>query len=529
MRSAQFPVEKRKVSVFMKTKRNGFYRIALWCLLFALLLVSCGSKPEAPADGTDGKSERPTQTETDARSGDVTESGEKTDETRTTGEAQTEAPTTDDGKQEGLPKVDIEKSKASRKYFIGGTDKNSISYQLGEEMRFTVSLYAGNELASCAKFKYILKADDGRTEETGYADGKTGVFQLTTKLNVPGFVNLQVIACNQAGVAIGGVDYFKGGAGADIGNIKKAVAEPADFDEFWKNQLAKLDGKEPKLLEAREVESPNASFNLYAVKIRFLANGRWGNYVSGYLSVPKNAKKESLTLNLTFMGAGISDIKKVCTSGTATLAVAAHSMELGRDSTYYGGLMNGTLKDYPNANNQTRESVYFREMILRDVQALRFMKSYFGADGADERFKGLWNTEKGVILSGGSQGGFQAVAVAALEPDNIPRIDINYPWLCDIGGCGTNGRMASTFMPDYTPALEYYDTVHFGKRLKCAVVLSQEGLGDDIATTTGVTIFWNNLPTDISRTMTYVQNQSHSHFPQGKTDRYTVKGTVEKN
>ena len=126
-----------------------------------------------------------------------------------------------------------------------------------------------------------------------------------------------------------------------------------------------------------------------------------------------------------------------------------------------------------------------------------------------------------MILSGGSQGGFQAVAVAALEPDNIPRIDINYPWLCDIGGCGTNGRMASTFMPDYTPALEYYDTVNFGKRLKCTVVLSQEGLGDDIATTTGVTIFWNNLPTDIVRMITYVQNQSHSHFPQ-KTDRYTL-------
>ena len=496
-------------------------KVGLWLLLCTLLLVSCGSRPKVPAVGTDGKSESPSQTETDTRSGEVTGSGEKTDEGKTTGETQTEAPTTDEGKQEELPKVDIEKSTASRKYFYGVTDKNSLSYQLGEEMHFTVSLYADNELASCAKFKYILKADDGREVETGYADGKTGVFTLTTKLDVPGFVNLQVIACNQSGQAISGVDYFKGGAGADIGNIKKAVAEPADFDAFWNDQLAKLDGTAPELLEAREVASPDASFTMYAIRIRFCAKNTWGNYVSGYLSVPKSAKKGTLTLNVTFMGAGVSDIRKVCTAGTATLAVAAHSMELGRDSSYYGGLMNSTLRDYMGAHNQTRDSVYFREMILRDVQGVRFMKQYFGADGADERFTGLWNTKKGVILSGGSQGGFQAVAVAALEPDNIPRIDINYPWLCDIGGCGTNGRMASTFMPDYTPALEYYDTVNFGKRLKCTVVLSQEGLGDDIATTTGVTIFWNNLPTDIVRMITYVQNQSHSHFPQ-KTDRYTL-------
>lgn len=505
-------------------------KVGLWFLLCTLLLVSCGSRPEVPAVGTNGKSESPSQTETDTQPGEMTESTETTNETQTTGEHKPEEPTTDEGKQEELPKVDIEKSTAARKYFVGTTDKDAIAYGLGEEMHFTVSLYADEALASCAKFQYILKADDGREVETGYADGKTGVFTLTTKLDVPGFVNLQVIACNQSGQAIGGVDYFKGGAGADIGNIKKAVAEPADFDAFWKSEVAKLDGTAPDLLEAREVTSPDSAFTVYAIKIRFCAQNIWGNYVSGYLSVPKNAKKEALALNVVYMGAGIFDVEKVCTKRSATLVVSAHSIELGRDSSYYGGLMNGRLKDYMNyAGSATRGVVYFREMLLRDVQALRFMKQYFGESGADERFAGLWNTKKGVILSGGSQGGFQAVAVAALEPADIPQININYPWMCDVGGCGANGRMASTFMPNYTPALEYYDTVNFGKRLKCTVVLSQEGLGDDIATTTGVTIFWNNLPADITRMITYLQNQSHSHFPKGRTDRYTLRETAENN
>ena len=108
-------------------------------------------------------------------------------------------------------------------------------------------------------------------------------------------------------------------------------------------------------------------------------------------------------------------------------------------------------------------------------------------------------------------------------------LDINYPWLCDIGGCGTNGRMESTFMPTYTPALEYYDTVNFAKRLTCPTYIGIEGLGDDIATTTGVTVFWNSLNPGIVRRITYVQNQSHSHFPIGKTDKFTLNGTVTKN
>ncbi len=444
-------------------------------------------------------------------------------------ETTAENPSKDDEKQEELPKVDIEKSNATQKYFVGTTDKNAVSYQLGEEIRFTVRLYAGAELASCAKFKYVLKADDGRDVETGYADGQLGMFKLTTKLDVPGFVNLQVIACDGDGNEINGVNYFKGGAGADISNIQKAKTEPEDFDAFWQGQLKKLNDTAPDLLEAREVDSPDAAFTVYAVKIRFRKRNTWGNYVAGYLSVPKNAQLGSLSLQVGYMGAGIFDAGKSCNQGTATLIVSAHCLELGQDSTYYGGLMNGTLRSYFDAHNATRETVYFREMILRDIQAVRFMRRYFSTDGADERFRGLWNAERELTLTGGSQGGFQAVAVAALEPNDISMIHIDYPWLCDIGGCGTDGRIASTFMPTYTPALEYYDTVNFGKRLSCPVIIGIEGLGDDIATTTGVTIFWNNLNPSITRQITYVQNQSHSHFPIGETDKFTLYGIVSPN
>ena len=495
----------------MAFRKKKILRIGLWCLLGAMLLSGCTGKTGPATDRTDGNRT----------------SIEATDGSNVTDESKTERPGTSDEGPKELPTVDIEKSTAGRKYLQGTTNKDATAYGRGEEMRFTVSLRADGKLASCAKFQYTLKADDGRNE-TGYQDGKNGVFTLTTKLDIPGFVNLKVVACDANGEVISDVEQFTGGAGADITNIQKAKKEPSDFDKFWKNQLSKLEGTAPDLTEIREVTSPYPAYTIYAVKIRFYENNRWGDYVSGYLSVPKDAQKNSLSMRVSYMGAGIFDIAKRCAPGFVTLTVSAHSLELGQDSHYYGGQMNGRLKNWMNGYNATRELVYFREMILRDIQAVRFMKQYFAADGPDARFAGLWQSEEGLELSGGSQGGFQAVAVAALEPAGIKQIVIRYPWLCDIGGCGSNGRIGSTYMPKYTSALEYYDTVNFGRRLTCTTIIEEEGLGDDVATTTGVTIFWNNLNPSLTRKITYIQNQSHSHIPSTR-ENFTIEGTVTKN
>lgn len=475
-------------------------RIAsVWSLLLlcALLLGSCGGKTDPPAKTEPDSIGSPTVTTTEPASG-------------TTAESPTEEVTTGE-KEEVKPTVDIETVQAKSKTLIGKTDKDAIAYAVGEEITFTIRLDADGKTASCPKFKYILNADDGRAQEEKLVDGKSGVLTLKSKLNVAGFVHLQVTVCDKDGKPIDGVGTFDGGAAAGLSDIRKKKAEPADFDEFWKGQLEKLDGTEPELLEAKEVESPKASFTVYAVKIRFCEDNTWGNYVSGYLSIPKNAKPGSLSLYVGFNGYGVADAVKDCVSGRATLNIAAHSLEIGKPSWYYTQQAYGKLKDYgfKAEYNATRETVYFREMILRDVQGVRFMKRYFGADGPDERFKGLWSEKKGLILSGGSQGGFQAAAVTALEP-GATQLMLYIPWMCDIGGCGTDGRQKSTFMPKYTAALEYYDTVNFAKRITCPVSIESAGLGDYVATPAGIASFYNNLTACPQKRIVFKQNFTHA-------------------
>lgn len=472
-------------------------RLATVLLLGAMLLAGCNGKTGTPA-----KTEEMTGTGTGTREEQTTAREEETEDmTEVTAEI---------GKGSAKPKTDIRKSTATKKYFTCTTNKDAVAYRAGEEIQFTFKLIAAGETACCPKFKYTVAADDGRTPAEGYVDGSMGVMTLKAKIGVAGFVHVQLAACDENSEPIAGVELFDGGAGADIDQIRKIKDEPADFDAFWNAQLKALDKTAPELIEAREVASPMPDFTVYAVKIRFSPDNTWGDYAAGYLSVPKNAAPGSLALFMQFNGASVYEPSKECKRGRITLCISPHSLELGQSESYYSALKEGKLKRYGfnETYNASRETVYFREMILRDVQAMRFLKTYFTADGADARFRGLWDG-KNLTLAGGSQGGLQCAAVAALEP-GATRAEFYCPWLCDVGGCGADGRQASTYMPTWTEALEYYDSVNFAKRIRCDVEIKSAGLGDYVATPAGVTAFYNSINPAVSRQITYHQNSTHA-------------------
>lgn len=453
----------------------------------------------------------------------------------------------DDSKDENnepeVPEVDIMKSNATKKYFVGTTDKNAVSYALNEEIVFTVKLQADGKLVSCPYFKYSLSADDGTSTSAQYADGSTGTLTVKTKISRAGFVHLTVEACDENKAVISGVEKFEGGAGADIDNITKTTSEPADFDEFWAAQVARLDSCEPELIYCEEVTGSDSNFHYYYIKIKFLEDNMYGDYVSGYLAVPKNASAGSLgTMNCEFMGAGVSNISKSGRANGAKLTVCAHSMELGKDSSYYRELSSkgGKLYQYGfNSEwNSDRDTVYFKEMILRDIQAVRFMKKYFAADGpsftgtsenggASVNFAGLLESGGTIDVSGGSQGGFQCLAVTALE-DGISSSIAYCPWLCDIGGYGVDGTQNSTYMPAYTEALEYYDAINFAVRVKCYTWIRTVGLGDTTATPRANTALYNAMKNDnknnVGVKIEYWQNRTHSYnAPTDTFDKITLE------
>ncbi len=391
------------------------------------------------------------------------------------------------------------------RYFICETSKDALSYEIGEEIVFNISLFAGGELSSCARFDWTMKGDDGK-ESSGSTPGITGQLTLSTTLDNNGFVMVEVCAIGPDGNEIDKNIRFSGAAGVHPELLSMTKEEPADFDEYWADAIAEMMAVKPEILEMEEIEA-RSGFKTYKMKLACAGNERWTGetYVSGYLTYPANAAKKSLSISATFQGYGVNSPSPSFGGNNITFAVCGHSIEIGMDESYYmdlqGGILNG--HGWGTAENADGKNVYFRYMLLRDLQALRFMKEYFGADGLD-----LWDGDS-INLSGASQGGFQVIALAALDKD-VDFISAGVPWLCDIGGYTDGKKIKSSFRPDFADGLGYFDSASFASRITCRVSISA-GLGDPLCPPAGVAAMYNAL--NCPKSLTFGQNQTHSYTP----------------
>ena len=113
-----------------------------------------------------------------------------------------------------------------RKFFLGSTTKDAVSYLCGEEMVFELTLYdEGKNVLSVPLFKWETIGDDG-VRRDGMVSGESGKITLTTSIEKPGFVRVFVRACAIDGTPLEGFDIFEGGAGAELDKITQGSPIP---------------------------------------------------------------------------------------------------------------------------------------------------------------------------------------------------------------------------------------------------------------------------------------------------------------
>ncbi len=413
---------------------------------------------------------------------------------------------------------DVRNVTADTKMVYAETDKDPLQYIIGEEIVFACSLYADKKLVSCPQFTWNANTDDGKAY-IGEADGSFGKVIIKIPATGAGVVRLKVFVKDENGALITDVkqssSYMEPAVFSVVVNADELTTskqEPDDFDEFWAEQMSKVTAVSPDVISMEKVSSPSgiqcldgaissvSSHDFYRVKIK--TSDECG-YAVGYLTIPKNAKPNSLGITVVFNGYGVSDLSPYISPSNVVLNVCAHSIELGREQSYYSNL----LANYGFTGNENRDSVYFRTMIMRDLQAVRFIKAYAGTEGVNvngtKSSLGIWNGK--LKLYGGSQGAFQGIAVAALDKD-VTDAYWYIPWMCDVGGT------ASEFRPKYTDALRYYDTVFFSKRIDDKVNITlTAGLGDYICPPSGVVALFNEMSGNV--TMYFKQGMTHGYTP----------------
>jgi cephalosporin-C deacetylase-like acetyl esterase len=385
--------------------------------------------------------------------------------------------------------------------FAGTTDKNPLTYAAGEDMKFSVQLLESGVPVAGKNLIWTRFGDDGRTNEGKAVSSVVEPLVITTSIDRPGFIHIVVVAVDQEGQPLLNdgkqMPSFDGGACAALDQIK-GWPEPVDFDEFWAGQKAKL-AAVPLRADLVPVTSEYSNVLVFDVKVDCAG----GMPVSGYFCKPKDAKRKSLPAHLMFRGYGVTGAGKPMAEGKNSLAMAinAHGILNGQPPEYYENLRKTSLSGYAfrDAENENPESTYFNGMFLRVMRALEFLKSQPEWDG------------KTLIVSGGSQGGLQALAGAGLDSD-VSRCEVSIPWCCDLGGRNL-GRLQSSFTMKWFAALGYYDGANHARRIKCPTTISA-GLGDYISPPSSVVVLFHNLA--VPKKLEFQQGRTHGYeMPNG--------------
>lgn len=393
-------------------------------------------------------------------------------------------------------------------------------YKKGETAKFLIIVKdkAGKSIAG-KRVKYIVSHETGR--KTEYAVSTEKGIEVAVTQALAGSCSVTGVVVNEKNIPVKNsrkaVVQAGSGAAFSLEEIFQGYPEEKDFDEFWNTKKAEL-AKVPMKVEYKKVDLKTWNRGvlkkyegkILAYDVKISCVGKLP--VTGYFAMPVNAKKGTLPAVVVYHPYGVRSANIPARYAESAIAfdVNANGLENGREASFYRNLANGKLKNYFFFGNTDRETIYFKDMYLRALRALEFMKS-----------RPEWN-KKDLVVSGYSQGGAQALAVAGLDKD-VTLCIATCPALCDLGGVWA-GRRSGWIVPQYRlkkgkngkcvtkdgdkiiKATSYIDNANFAKRIKAEVHFSS-GDWDTVCPMASVYAAYKNVPG--KKTFTILKNMGH--------------------
>ena len=400
------------------------------------------------------------------------------------------------------------------------TDKKGWALKAGEKVTFSFVLRSREnskepfKVETGRKVTYEIMADGGMKNIKKQFVTTDKPFTVSASINGPGWLSINFIVREKDGKPLfvtnakGRKVMVQKGDGVlyDPDKIEPGQSEPKDFDAFWKAQREALN-KVPLKAKLTSIPTPARckGYNFWDVQVDCAGD----KPVSGYLAVPANAKPKTLPAIVTFHGAGVQSAYQTVYGRSIHFNINAHGIPNGKEPAYYANLYKTTLKGYRFSGMDNRETVYFKGMFLRVMRALDYVKS-----------RPEWNG-KVLIAYGSSQGGGQAIAAAALDPQ-VTLCIAGVPAIGDHAGSiakfprrpgWTQFYDARRKKPDQKviDATAYFDNVFFARRIKCEIYLSA-GLMDTSCSPAGIYLVYKNLAAAKKDLEVYTQ-ATHSEAP----------------
>jgi cephalosporin-C deacetylase len=361
-------------------------------------------------------------------------------------------------------------------------------YDVGETVGWTVKPVGPPPAYT---YKFAIRRNNATVLKEGTLDLSAGAATIQIVGDQPEMIYVAVEAYADAAPAdatpTGGSPRFIGGnAGRNTGfyAVGAAVAptklglstpRPADFDEFWDGKLA-AQARVPINATLAPVET-----DVPGVDLRMFALDALGSKAHGYVARPAGEGRYPAIIQLQYAGIyalNAAAVARRAAEGWLIIDVDSHD-KLPSDPS-------GTVpRPYQSVGNTDREKSYFLNMYLRDSRALDYLMTRTDWDG------------KTIVLTGGSMGGQQSLALAGLWPEKISAVLVCVPAGADTNG-DLHGRRAGypnwpSNNPNVMKTALYFDPVNFASRIK-APVMAGIGFIDTISPPAGVWTALNQIP-----------------------------------
>ena len=375
-------------------------------------------------------------------------------------------------------------------------DKPDGFYKIGETVTCRVKLTNDGEPLVGQRARMTLKWE-GKTVRTEDFDTTGKAVEFTYPAGKPGWVFFGFELLDKKGKVMRGKNVQRHSAKPSIVTEIGAIIEPdkivtgserpADFEEFWAKRRAELDKIpiEPKL---EPMECRYKDVKLFKVTVPAI-----GEYpVTGYLAIPVGATPKSCPACVDWASWSAKDANpnsalNSARQGFIGFAPTWHGRPVAMGKKWYSYKTSIKI-DGGLVGIEDRDTWCFGFMYYRVMRALDFVKSLPEWD------------HKTLVSRGGSLGGSQSAAAAALDKD-VTLALIKNPGFCEFDG-GTSGRTCSgprglrshlEKSPAALKALSYYDCVNFAPMIKCRTFVCTGGT-DELCSPSGVYAMYNALP-----------------------------------
>lgn len=373
----------------------------------------------------------------------------------------------------------VAKPKLNPKLYLSvSPDHADGSYAVDETVTWNVRIAGLNANEPVPSPAYTVTS--GKTElAKGTVTFVDGQAKVVCKSDKPGVLRLMV---NQPTPWKSG---FWCGAVVGLPEIKSTVAEPVDFDAFWKKKLEELAAvpMNPVLEEVADSGSPDVQ--LWKITL----DGIRGSKIHGYLARPKGTNPLPAQLQVQYWGVyplKKSEVVGIAKNGWLALNIMAHDLPCDREEAFY---KNPGINTYVNSGAEDPDKSYFLRMFLSCSRAVDYLAG-----------RNDWN-KNALLVQGGSQGGFQGLATAGLNA-KVTALTVFVPGGCDLTGFlegrpsgwpgWVNSQAKGADREAKIKTAGYYDAKNFAKRIRCPVLVGT-GLCDTVSSPITQFTMFNNL------------------------------------